>query len=225
MKIRAVALSMAFFWGVSFLTLPAHAALPVSSGSPALLQTPVPTQPCASAIRLTEAQAADQLRLAHARLQSAPDDAQALLRRGLAYEALGRYGRATADFVRVLQLDPDAEQAKLGLGASFMYHGFLGRAVRLFSEVIRANPNSAEAYRLRADTFDALNSFGRSLADYNRAIALEPSDACTYYDRAITNLNAGFTQQALADFDRAIALRPEDAELRQMRAAVQSRLA
>jgi len=101
-----------------------------------------------------------------------PNDANAYLKRGLAYYNLGQYQRAIEDYNEAIRLKPDAETY---FNRGFFYCWFLNqhqRSIEDFNEAIRLNPNHAGAYSSRGCAYGQLGNNELRCQDLKKACEL-----------------------------------------------------
>jgi tetratricopeptide (TPR) repeat protein len=130
--------------------------------------------------------------------------------RGMAFEDLGMFDRAVADFTAAIELDPSDPRHYVNRGRVL---GNLGRheaAIADASKAIALNPAYAEAYTNRGLEYLETGRFDRALEDFTAAVRSKPSYADAYLNRGVLYERTGRPALALADYDAAIALDPGD---------------
>ena len=106
--------------------------------------------------------------------------------RGVAYDQLGDYDRAVADYQEALSLKPDDAMARRNLRVVLVRRGV-------------ALANTGE--------------YQRALTDLSRAIELGPDKAIAWLRRAQVRMESGDLEGAAADLVEARRLAPEDEEI------------
>jgi len=74
-----------------------------------------------------------------------PDDANALVKKGVSLGYQGKHDEAIALFDRVLAKDPDDANALVKKGVSLGYQGKHDEAIALFDRVLAKDPDDANA--------------------------------------------------------------------------------
>ncbi len=139
--------------------------------------------------------------------QTAKILATAYNNRGLAYNQLGQYNRAIADFDQAIKLNPLALFFS-NRGNSWRYSGDIGRALADLNRAIQLNPNQAAFYSSRGGTLREKGELDNAIIDFNKAISLAPTQALPYVGRGLTWRAKGEMDRAIADYDQAIRLNP-----------------
>lgn len=142
-------------------------------------------------------------------IQSKPNDADAYIARGNAYDDKGEFEKALADYNQALKLDPKSSLAYLNRGLAYSLHGDQAQALADYAKVLELDPKNAHAYLDRANIYDNAGKFAQALADYNKAIELQPDYLLAYLNRAIAYDRQNKWKEALADLDKVTALDPD----------------
>ena len=108
-------------------------------------------------------------------MEIAPKNAEAYYYRGLAYNHLGNYGDAIADYDRAIKLNPKFAIAlnRRGVFKSTTLDDEQGALADL-NKAIESNPEYAEAYSNRGSIKRSLKDYKGAIADWEKAIELEP---------------------------------------------------
>ena len=106
-----------------------------------------------------------------------PNDADAYLGRGYAYEKLGEYEKALSDYGQVIALKPTDPQAYFVRGLLYDLLGKTDQAVQDYSTTISLRPNDADAYYYRGVDWERLGNTDGAKADYRNAVILGRADA------------------------------------------------
>ncbi len=135
--------------------------------------------------------------------------------RGSAYDELGDFALAVADFNRVIELRPEDPDGYLNRGVTFGKLGLPARAVADFDRAIALRPDLVEAYNNRGIALARQGLFDRAIADLDQAIRLAPDDAFSYFNRGLLYEDNGLRSRAIRDFKAAYGLAPEQPILQQ----------
>jgi tetratricopeptide (TPR) repeat protein len=120
---------------------------------------------------------ADALRYFHVCVVLAPDSAECVSNRGLAYAALGRTGRALRDYDRALRLNPGLAGAAWNRG---LLHYGRKRDPQALADLRRALANGADPGPIHYDlalTYLALGDRDAALSSLRRALRHNPEHA------------------------------------------------
>jgi len=123
-----------------------------------------------------------------------PDRTVAYHNRGVAYDRLGNYNDAIADYTRAIRIESDDD----GRAMAYKCRGFayyqLGNnedAIADYTRALRIDPDYAGAYNNRGIVYDKLKNYEDAIADYTRAIRINPDFALPYANRGVAKENLG----------------------------------
>jgi lipoprotein NlpI/transglutaminase-like putative cysteine protease len=88
-----------------------------------------------------------------------PLRAQALTARGVAYDNLGQWGNAAADFEEALKIAPDSRDTETGAAVNALSRNDAPRAIELADRVLAAEPKDFEALLTRAKAHYAARQY------------------------------------------------------------------
>ena len=165
------------------------------------------------------------IKLTNTVIETDPNNAEAYIRRGIAYHHKGEYGYAIANFTKAIELDPSISQLYLARGMAYHQKDEYSYAIEDVTKAIDLNPDNAEAYKHRALAYQSKGDYDRSKSDYDRAIIdftkaidLNPKDTNAYCGRGLAYQSKGDYDRSKDDYDHAIAdftkatnLNPNDA--------------
>ena len=138
-----------------------------------------------------------------------PELATAYLNRGNAYDNLGEYEKAIADYDRPLSWTP-IWRWPTTIGAwPIATWASTRKPSPTCDRAIELDPELVLAYNNRGYAYAALGEYEKAIADCDQAIELDPEMAMAYSNRGGTYLNLGEYEKAIADCDQAIELDPE----------------
>ena len=164
------------------------------------------------------------IKLTNTVIETDPNNAEAYIRRGIAYHHKGEYGYAIANFTKAIELDPSISQLYLARGMAYHQKDEYSYAIEDVTKAIDLNPDNAEAYKHRALAYQSKGDYDRSKSDYDRAIIdftkaidLNPKDTNAYCGRGHAYQTKGDYDRseddydhAIADFTKAINLNPKE---------------
>ncbi len=165
------------------------------------------------------------IKLTNTVIETDPNNAEAYIRRGIAYQQKGEYNSAIANFTKVIELDPSIPQLYLARGMAYQQIDEYGYAIEDATKALELNPDNVEAYKHRGLAYQSKGDYDRSKSDYDRAIKdftkaieLDPDDTNTYCGRGNAYQSRGDYDRskddydrAIKDFTKAIELDPDDA--------------
>ncbi len=128
--------------------------------------------------------------------------------RGAAFEKIGIFDKAIADFETATTLDPAAYRAYISLGTVFETVGQIDRAFENVNKAISLNPSSHEAFRNRGILYEKMFQVDKAIADYTQAIMLKPSYYEAYNNRGLAFAKQGQFERAIADYNDTIRINP-----------------
>lgn len=131
---------------------------------------------------------------------------------GNAYQALGKFDAALANYAKAIELQPDYPEAYNNRGNALKELNDLDGAVHQYNKAVALKPDYAEAYSNRGNVLQRLRRPTDALASYDQAIALRPEYAEAHNNRGNTLQDLKRFDDALASFNRAITLNPRYAE-------------
>jgi protein O-mannosyl-transferase len=145
-------------------------------------------------------------------LQVTKDSSFAYRNRGVAYDNLGRYDLAIADFNEAIRLKPDFILAYFNRGNAYFNNGRFDMAIADFNETIRLKPDFILAYFNRGNAYFNNGRFDMAIADFNEAIRLKPYYPYSFFNRGTAYLRNGQYDLAVRDYSEAILLNPNAPE-------------
>jgi len=145
-------------------------------------------------------------------LQHNPTSALAYSNLGHAYQGLGNYLEAIAQFDQALAIDPDYLAVHFNRAASLSGLKRYEEAVAGYERVIELAPGTIEAWTNLGNALRELKRYDAARASYERALALSPG-----YAHALSNLgnvlcDLGLYHEAVLSYDQALIAWPNSAE-------------
>lgn len=159
-------------------------------------------------------------------LERNPNDAQALLNRGLDLMKLERFEEALKDLDRALRIKPELGTAHVfdNRRHAHISLGHLKLALADASRAIKLEPNAAWRIKERAQIYCALKQTDLALKDFDRAIAIDKDPYWSYIDRAKLFSRMHRYDRAAADLSKAIEIAPNNPAPHSMRAEMYEKL-
>ena len=152
------------------------------------------------------------IKLTNTVIETDPNNAEAYIRRGMAYHHKREHGSAIENFTKAIELDPSIPQLYLARGITYHYEGEYDFAIEDATKALELSPDNVQAYRNRGLVYQSKGDYDRSKDDYDRAIEdftkaidLNPNDASTYCGRGNAYQSKGDYDRSKDDYDRAIA--------------------
>ena len=106
-----------------------------------------------------------------------PQDAEAYVTRGLAWQSLGDSLKAIADFDLAIQNDRESAIAFHNRGNTWVNLGELRRGIADFTQSLHLDPRDAATHTSRGVAWSRKGRYAKALADYERALKLDPHSA------------------------------------------------
>jgi tetratricopeptide (TPR) repeat protein len=135
-------------------------------------------------------------------LRLAPDNAEARLRRGIAWFHLGEFDLALSDFRRLGRM-PGDPRPSFWIGVVHAQRGEHDEAIRGYTEALNENGRYRLALVNRALAYMQLGSWQRAIDDLNELIQLNPADAQAYHRRGLAQQRLGRLDEARRSFAKA----------------------
>lgn len=137
-----------------------------------------------------------------------PDSAQDYYRRGVQFQADGKYGMALECFSRAIKIKPDFLEAYYNRGTLNALKGLFSEATVDFTQALEIKVDFGAGYIGRALAYHALYEYDRALSDLDKAIELVADNADAYFYRGLVYDNSGKHNEAIADYTRAVEISP-----------------
>lgn len=142
-------------------------------------------------------------------LQTRPDDAELLFRRGFCRGKSNKHTQAIADYKRVLELEPaNYPLSHYNIAWNYAQMNYHQAAIRAFNEMLALQPKHTDSINNRGLSYIQIKAYDKALADFNATIALKPDYKYPYNNLGEVYRLQGKDAQALAAFDTAIRLFP-----------------
>jgi len=157
-----------------------------------------------------------------------PNKAGIYHNRAHAYDRLGRFAEAEADFNHAIARAPDNHAFHRCRAFFLMSRDRLDDAIQAFNRVIQLLPRQPHAYQERALVHARQKEFEKAVADLEQTLALDPSLADAHNDlaRLLATAPPAFhnPQKALVLAERAVELVPDNHDFLATLGIVQCRL-
>ncbi len=140
-------------------------------------------------------------------IRLSPENAEARIRRGIAWYYLGEADLAAADF-HAVGLIPGDPRPMFWLGVVHAARGEHRDAIREYSDAIGENRRYAIAYQNRALSLMHLGQWQRAIDDLNEAIQINPRDQLAYSRRALAQRRLGRHEAARRSLELAERFQP-----------------
>lgn len=141
-----------------------------------------------------------------------PANDSAFLLRGEAYQHLGDFTSAEADFTRSLELQPDNSRAYLSRATVRSALGRIPFAFADANEALRRDPQNPQARLARARLNELAGDYNAAIADYTGALTsgklFGPGSEPAYIGRATAYLRSGRIEEASFDCQAAVRSNP-----------------
>lgn len=138
-----------------------------------------------------------------------PQDADAYIGLGDAFEGMGRSEDAEASYRKAIAVEPAYWGAQAALGSHLFQRGRIGEAAIALRKVTELVPSSANAWSNLGGALQMEGDFSKAVEAYNRSLQLEPSKDA-YSNLATSYFYLGQFAAAVAQYERAAALGEHD---------------
>lgn len=165
-----------------------------------------------------------------------PEDLEAYLKRGLAYQQLDEYYKAIGDFSDVIVLDRNTKvnrpgpyniDAYLNRGYSYLVVRDFEPAMKDFDTSIVINPFDKRCYMMKGLTLVEQGRAEDAMNQFNIAIAFDGQYTEAYLNRGSLYIKKGDYEKAIEDYSHAVKFNqnPEDDRAFRLRAMAYRHLA
>jgi tetratricopeptide (TPR) repeat protein len=139
-------------------------------------------------------------------IRSTPEDPEAILLRGQAYQKEGKHEEALTDFTSALQFDTNEtlHLAQEVLAAASRRE--FDTAATHADRSLRINQRLARTWSLRGSLYLEQGEWAKAESDYSRIVQLEPANGLAWLRRGEAHAGAGDQEKAISDFSEAIRL-------------------
>jgi tetratricopeptide (TPR) repeat protein len=120
---------------------------------------------------------AKAIRLLTKMIEQVPEDFDAFVLRGAAYQGQGKLETALDDFNEAIRLSPEYVPALISRGTAWQAKGDLDKAFADFDVAVRLEPKNYGGYQARGDAWKIKGELDKALHDYDQAIRLDPFNA------------------------------------------------
>jgi len=105
--------------------------------------------------------------------------------RGNAYNKIGNFDSALADFQKSLGLNPNYANTYNGRGVVYRDKGEFDKAIADFDKALELQSDLAGAYNNRGNVYFSQDEYDRAITDYDQAIKIDPKNTTSTRNRAI----------------------------------------
>lgn len=143
-------------------------------------------------------------------LQTLPNDAEMLFRRGFCRGKSAKHAQAIADYKRVLELQPSSYPlSHYNIAWNYAQMNYHQAAIKAFGQMLALQPKHVDSINNRGLSYIQVKAYDKALADFNATIALKPDYKYPYNNLGEVYHLQGKDEEALAAFDRAMRLFPK----------------
>jgi tetratricopeptide (TPR) repeat protein len=138
-----------------------------------------------------------------------PRSDRAYYGRGKAYEKLGRYADAIADYNQYLEINHGQQNAifYMSRGDAYLNNGENDLAIRDYDQALTGNAQLPQGYLRRGIAYARIMNYAQAMADfstaYNQGRAANTLDSSNFFYRGIAEYLSGDKQAAATDFKYA----------------------
>jgi tetratricopeptide (TPR) repeat protein len=135
---------------------------------------------------------------------SAPQRAQAELRKGIARMSPSSYGEAIVAFDKAIAIQPELAEAWLNRGIAQHNSSQREAALSDLQHALDLNPSLTRAHDERGQIYVENKDYAKAMLEFNESLKVNPT-LDGYYHRAQTYALMGEHEKAIADYTLAIA--------------------
>lgn len=162
--------------------------------------------------RMTSDPAHAALASAERAVQRAPDDAEARLSLGYAYQRVGRYSDALKEYERILAVDPKALAARYNSGVVLFELGRAEEGEKVLISLLEDAPTHVMAAKTLGEHYVETGRYAEALDVLAPAIAASPGYVDLQYLAGLSAEKLGRDDQAAAYYRGALSYAPHLAE-------------
>lgn len=148
------------------------------------------------------------------RVQANPNNAQAHLGLGYAYEISGQYDRALAEYATVLKLDPSSTAAYYNEGVVYSKQGRATLAEQSWWKVLALDKTQALAAKALGEYYADKRQYPSLLVAVGPAVDAHPEMADLQYLDGLANERLGHNDLAIQRYEAALKYSPDLTEAR-----------
>lgn len=138
-----------------------------------------------------------------------PEDVQAHLELGRAYEDMGYHAEAAQAFEKVTTLAPDMTDGHAGLGLACYRMGRYFDAAQSYRQLVRLRPEYTAAYHKLGTVYILLGDYDTALSAFQEVLRMEPANATARFHLGVAYYLQG---NRIAAADEYAALKELDKE-------------
>ena len=109
-----------------------------------------------------------------------PKMVEGYIKRGNAYNYIGEYDKAIADYDEAIKLKPNYAKLYYNRGNAYRDKVNFDKAIADYTKAIKLNPDYVDAYYNRGKIYDEINAYDKAIEDFSTVIKLEPEHADAY---------------------------------------------
>ncbi|MDB9455908.1 tetratricopeptide repeat protein [Dolichospermum circinale CS-534/05] len=141
-----------------------------------------------------------------------PNDTEALIFRGNAYNKSGDKQAAIQDYNQAIKINPNYALAYNNRGKTRLDLGDKQGAIDDHNQALKINPNYADAYASRGYARRQLGDNQSAITDYNQALKINPNYGDVYRMRGNIRFDWSDYRAALEDYNQAIKINPNNTD-------------
>jgi tetratricopeptide (TPR) repeat protein len=124
----------------------------------------------------------------------------------------GLHRKASACFMRAIELDQGYETAWLNLGLALAKLGEPQNALQCFGQLVSIKPESIQGWLLKGMAHGTLHQQAEAITSYDRALRLDPNLAAAWYNKSLALGWLNRFEESIECCDRALRLDPRDVD-------------
>ncbi|MEO0185631.1 MAG: tetratricopeptide repeat protein, partial [candidate division WOR-3 bacterium] len=141
-------------------------------------------------------------------LKRYPSSDLAYNNRGNAYNLLGQYDNAIADFNRAIEINPSLELSYFDRGTVYEHLGFYDKAISDFTNALNIQPDFVMGYVDRGAIYSKIGEYHKAYNDLKRALQLKPNLPEAHYNLGVLYFRMKNYNLAIESYHQALKLDP-----------------
>ncbi len=142
-----------------------------------------------------------------------PDNVNALIDYGVAFEQQGHLPDALAQYREAARIAPDSVSAHYNIGNALDKLGRPAEALPEQREAVRLNPHAAFLHEGLGDVLVELGRFDEAMDQFNEAARLDPAYSWAHFQMGKVRLKQGRDADAIDQFREALRLDPQNFQI------------